>query len=412
MKNVVKLLMLFLCLAGSFSVLKAQIFTLSGEFRPRTEYRHGYKSLASPDMDAPFFTSQRTRLNLDYKNTAYQFFISLQDVRVWGTTPQLASSDGESTTLHQAYAKIFLNENFSLKAGRQEIAYDDQRIFGSVGWADQARSHDAFVFNYMKGKTKADLGLAFNFNMGASNYTALQYLWVNNDFGKFNSSLLFLNNGLENDKGDINYSQTIGTRSGYKSGKFAAFVNLYYQTGTNKNDMDINASLIGLDIKYKVSDSFSAGAGYERQSGTELGEIGKEDQGFTPFYGTNHKFNGHMDYFYVGFKPAAGLQDYFVNMSGKAKAVTYGAAIHYFMTAADIIDSDGKTNKSALGTEVDLNIGFPLAKGVGMKLGYSHMLPTDNMPLVKGGNGSTDETSNWAWMMIVVKPTLFTSKKE
>ena len=26
----------------------------------------------------------------------------------------------------------------------------------------------------------------------------------------------------------------------------------------------------------------------------------KENNSFTPFYGTNHKFNGHMDYFYVG----------------------------------------------------------------------------------------------------------------
>ena len=41
-------------------------FTLSGEFRPRAEFRHGYKTLSASDAEAAFFTSQRTRLNLYY----------------------------------------------------------------------------------------------------------------------------------------------------------------------------------------------------------------------------------------------------------------------------------------------------------------------------------------------------------
>ena len=37
-----------------------------------------------------------------------------------------------------------MNEKFAFKVGRQEINYDDARIFGNVDWAMQARSHDAF----------------------------------------------------------------------------------------------------------------------------------------------------------------------------------------------------------------------------------------------------------------------------
>ena len=41
-------------------------FTLSGELRPRTELSHGYSELAAQNQDASLFTSQRTRLNLQY----------------------------------------------------------------------------------------------------------------------------------------------------------------------------------------------------------------------------------------------------------------------------------------------------------------------------------------------------------
>jgi hypothetical protein len=41
---------------------------------------------------------------------------------------------------------------------------------------------------------------------------------------------------------------------------------------------------------------------------------------------------------------------------------------------------------------------------VNLKLGYSHMLGSDTMLALKGG--STDETSNWAWIMIDFHPSV------
>ncbi len=83
--------------------LQAQ-FTLSGEYRPRAEYRHGYRTLATDDMNPAFFIEQRARLNLDYISTGYQLKIVLQDVRTWGNEPQLVNDDGKWTTIHQAWA--------------------------------------------------------------------------------------------------------------------------------------------------------------------------------------------------------------------------------------------------------------------------------------------------------------------
>lgn len=63
-----------------------------------------------------------------------------------------------------------------------------------------------------------------------------------------------------------------------------------------------------------------------------------------------------------------------------------------------------------MGTEIDFVIGLKLAKDVYFNAGYSQMFATSTMEALKGG--SKDATSNWAWTMITIKPTLFTTKKE
>ena len=118
--------------------------TLSGEFRPRTEFRHGYKSVADSDQQHAIFTNQRSRLNLYYKTEGYQVKLIFQDVRIWGSQKQLVSNlsnsnqSGVLTGIHEAWGEAFLNKNWSLKFGRQEISYDDQRVFGANDWAQQA----------------------------------------------------------------------------------------------------------------------------------------------------------------------------------------------------------------------------------------------------------------------------------
>ena len=72
--------------------VKAQL-KIDTELRPRFEYRHGYKTLFPDNTDPAAFVSQRTRLNAGFKNEKLNFYLSLQDVRVWGDVPQLNSSD-------------------------------------------------------------------------------------------------------------------------------------------------------------------------------------------------------------------------------------------------------------------------------------------------------------------------------
>jgi hypothetical protein len=109
-------------------------FILSGEFRPRTEFSRGYKSLAVEDQNMSTATAQRTRLNALYSTDPVKAKLVLQDVRFWESQPQLVANEDYATSVHEAWAEVKLAENFSLKAGRQELVYDDSRIFGNVGW--------------------------------------------------------------------------------------------------------------------------------------------------------------------------------------------------------------------------------------------------------------------------------------
>jgi hypothetical protein len=60
---------------------------------------------------------------------------------------------------------------------------------------------------------------------------------------------------------------------------------------------------------------------------------------------------------------------------------------------------------SSLGIEADFGINFKLTDKFNVLAGYSHMLPTSTMEVLKGG--SKDQTNNWAWVSLVFKPEFF-----
>lgn len=404
-----------------FSTLLILITTISygqlkvdAELRTRSEYRHGVKTLIKDNQNAGLFTSQRTRLNFSQSIEKLNFYVSVQDIRVWGDVPQLNTTDANGLSLHQAWAEVLLDPNYSLKLGRQEIIYDDSRIFGNVGWAQQARSHDVAIFKYKRDGIKLDLGLAFNQskeNLTGTNlttpktYKAMQYAWLHKDWSNLSASFLFLNNGSNTNNG-LKYSQTVGTHLKSKQNNLQVAANLYYQFGTDKMNRDLSAYLVGLEGNYKVSTKTKLGLGIELQSGNDYDSNTSDNNAFTPLYGTNHKFNGFMDYFYVGnHANNVGLLDIYAKANFKLNEKSgLTAFVHNFSAAADINANVSKQ----LGTEIDLVYGYNFTKQIGFKAGYSQMFASQGMEVLKGT--SDNNTNNWAWLMVTIKPTLFTSK--
>jgi hypothetical protein len=389
----------------------------TGEIRPRTEYRHGLKSLFDSSKDAAFFTSQRTRLNLGYTQEKFRVGLSVQDVRVWGDVKQLNMSDKNKLMLHEAWGELIFNENFSLKVGRQELVYDDSRILGNVGWAQQARSHDLALFKFKTDeKGKFHVGFAVNNDMETlsrqlymTSYKNMQFAWYNRKSDQFDFSLLFMNVGLQRDKDtgpdedlETRYSQTFGTHMNYRPGKVALTGSLYAQTGKDGADNDLSAYMFDIGAKFPLGSNWKGNVGIQMLSGTDDDEM-EDNNSFTPLFGTNHKFNGHMDYFYVGNHVGdVGLTDIYGGLNYKKDKWSFGSAIHHFSTAADLIDTSGDKQDKYLGLEIDLSVGYKYSKNVLVKAGYSHMFASDSMEVLKGGDSG--ETQNWGWVMLVFKP--------
>lgn len=412
-----KTILTILCL-GVVMTTYAQEFEISTEIRSRFEYRHGYKTLIPNDEDAAAFVSQRTRLNLNYGSEKLRAYVVFQNVRVWGDVSTLSASDTNGIAIHEAWAELLLNPQLSLKFGRQELIYDDHRIFGSVGWAQQARSHDALVATYKPNtKNRLDLGLAMNANAETlfdidyvvNNYKAFQYLWYHTKLDAVDLSFLILNNGLaytdENDEQKVDYNQTIGSRFTYGKNKLKADASVYFQTG-NIADTDLSAFNIAANIHYKIKDKFKAGLGVEYLSGTDMNTTDNKLKSFNPWFGTNHKFNGLMDYFYVGnHTNSVGLLDLNATLGYQKNKFTAKFVPHLFSSAATVVDASGKEMNNTLGTELDLVFGYKWTKDISFNAGYSQMFATETMEVLKAGK--KDNTNNWAWLMITVKPSLF-----
>lgn len=473
--------LLLVVVFGSLAKESLAQFTLSGEIRPRAEYRNGYKMPMDSSQTNAFFIDQRTRLNFGYKISDYEFYVAVQDYRIWGNTGQMNLSDG-FLAIHEAWAKANFNDKWGLKLGRQEIKYDDDRIMGNVDWAQQARSHDAAVLQFKTDKTKLDFGVAFNQNAtglngtnytGPSTYRDMYYGWFNRKLGKkVDLSLLALTLGRQVDKTDtagnptkiINYVATTGTHTKFDFGKFKMALNGFYQFGsdvaTYTNSQNVTGSkgyaayLFGLDMNYAVKEEFNIILGYEAQSGTSQTDTtdayNSVNRNFNPVFGTNHKFNGYMDYFYVGSGHGnAGLQDAYLKFSFKKKEWTFGLDAHMFLTGlgVDILDNDSYTAevnklitagdftgatalkqrdfvyKPYLGTEIDLTIATKINKSVKIVGGFSYMLASPTLYALKGVNyydisasGSLRERdvpqNMWGYVMVVFKPTFLDGKKE
>lgn len=417
---------LFLVLLGDYA--NAQ-FSLSGEVRPRMEYLHGYSTLTDKDSDPAGYASQRTRINFNYSNERVKMGVSMQDVFLWGAQPQLFSTSN-TFSVHQAWGQYYLTPSLSIKLGRQELSYDDERIFGSSNWDQQGRSHDLALIRY-DGIVRVDIGAAFNQNerhlngayYNLNNYKMMQYVWLNTDlFDNTSLSLLFLNNGYqydykihedgqEHDATKNVFNQTVGGRLVSTPDDFKFYVSGYYTMGKDMTDRELSAYYVGLGAEYNLSDVFDIGLGWEHLSGTEQKDMlnnpdGYVNKSFNPFYGSSHKFNGFMDYFNASddWANSVGLNDMFITMQFSRRNFEVNLTGHTFLTATSVI-KDGNPNETMepyLGTELDLTLSYRLSKTSNVVLGYSQMFGSETLQAMKGGD--RDAFNNWAYLMFTFKP--------
>ncbi|MET6998064.1 alginate export family protein [Chitinophaga defluvii] len=426
-----KLLLLFI-MSGISSILYAQEFKIDGQLRPRLEVRNGFGQLrpSAPAADqTAAFISGRTRLNFLYNDAGnkVKFGLSLQDIRVWGDHPQTTLEENNNFGIHEGWAAILFSPEWDLKLGRQEINLDNARILGNLDWAQQARSHDAILLNY-SGVFNLKAGYALSAGKESlrkeiytiRNYKNLQFLWLNKKISHITISLLFLNNGMEYTKDSsqtgaagraVAYSQTIGARMEFRKALLGFNMEGYYQGG--KDDVHHTLSAYDLIAEAVVKpDKWQVTLGTEILSGTAATTTAQgENRSFNPLYGTNHKFNGYLDFFYVGgrYKDNAGLHDIYTTAVYMPDPFSIEAGLHLFNTMVKVVDKNGDQLNRYLGMEADIVAGYRLSPVVNVQGGFSVLSGTATLQTVAGGD--KNKLSTWGWLAVNITPTFLHIKK-
>ena len=461
--NLYKSILLGIALTiASQNMAKAQL-TVTGQVRPRTELRDGQGTLQKEGEESALFTSQRARLNVGFTGYRFKVFMALQDVRVWG---QDQSSINRTTTeanngvmLHEAWTELILNDtiskfqNISLKIGRQEIAYDDQKVLGGLDWLQQARRHDAVVFKFANKGWIFDLGAAFNQNKelnagtiyngiptayGAGTngigtmYKSFQYAYLGKKFFFGDLSFLFFKDDFNKYTNVTSGTPAVTTKvfgkgvwsrntTGlYYNVNITRKINLtgsyYHQFGDDKDGRSLSADLASITSTVQVGRKLFIGPGVDYLSGTDGTKAvtaTSESNLFDPLYGTPHKFWGGMDYFYVasGFGKQ-GLLNYFLKAKYNAKDnLVFFAELHGFESANTLSNGAGGTQNSYLGTELDLKMSYNFTKMINIEAGYSYMKATNSMASAQVKNVTNANLSpQWAYVALNIKPNFLAKK--
>lgn len=402
---------------------KINKFTIDAELMTRSELRYGGLPTDAEDTDnKAYFILERTRLALDYERTFLKAHITAQHNAIWGQAGK------GSFNIYEAWAQFTARNGMFAKIGRQVLSYDDERIIGSNDWAMTALSHDMIKLGWDSPIHNIHLMLAYNQNSESVNggtdyrygdkpYKTMQNLWYHYQHPRvpFGASLLFMNQGLQSEREEnlkkTYYQQLIGTYLSYKPRNWSAEGSFYYQLGKNESGIDIRAWMASAKGTYSPSMQWKLTAGYDYMSGDPFfavptgGGIGliqhKTIKGFSPLYGSHHKFYGAMDFFYVstyydGFTP--GLQNYYAGVTYKPiSKLKFDATYHYFAIATN-------TNnlKKELGHEVEFTAAYTPIKEVTVSLGYSYMRGSKTMEALK--RVDSERQLHWAWLSLNVKP--------
>jgi hypothetical protein len=399
-------------------------FTLSAELRPRGEFRKGYKVLPDENSEPAIFISQRSRINLGFKNEKIKAKISLQDVRVWGD--ETFKTDIPGFNLYEAWAEIPLCDSFSLKAGRQEFVYDNERLLSKSNWTQLGVTHNAALFSYKKNGLQVDLAGAFNqtgenifgtdYSFLNNNYKTLDFLWISKKINEhFKFSLLGIADGYQKEN-TTNTTYIRGTFGGIiehsKNEDFSIALRGFYQTGRLQTGQQIAAYYGSADISHTIHEKYTVIAGVEYISGTDATDTAnRKSNVFSTLYGSGHKFNGNLDYFTNMPKDTKGAGlinpylDFLIKFGEKSKI---RADFHYFFLQNNYL-INGDPVKKALGIEADLSYSYDISKDASVMAGFSVMNPTPQMEIFSGGDSNYYGT--WGFVMLTVKPTFFNSDK-
>lgn len=391
--------------------IEAQLLT-------RGEHNNGALKQRYEGQQSANYISERARLSFDFKRSDLELKASVQHTGLWGQD-DIRQTDGKAT-ISEAWAKMTFGRHFFAQIGRQQLAYDDERILGAQDWDMENFRHDALKLGYESWDLHHRVHLIVAMNQEKANrgdyyegpmpYKNMEGLWYHygSPMTPLDISLLALNVGYERGDeghGRTNYMQTFGTDISYSFGRPLSWNirgSFYYQMGKTSL-RQVEAFMASGNISYTFTPQrrFKLSAGYDYMSGNNYDN--PKWNAFNALYGSYHRFFGSMDFF--GNTLTWGLQDIKGSISSHiCKKVRLDLNYHYLMTATQITDL-----KKELGHEFDVELTAKLKKDVTLSAGYSTILGTETLDRIASGNHEVWQ--DWAWLQLNICPSaLFSSK--
>lgn len=402
-------------------------FVVDANVWSRGEYRNGGLPADNGRPEAVFLMSNAI-VQMNYKAGFLEMCFSPKFFGIWG------SSSTGALKIDEAWAGFRLKNGLFLRAGRQKLEYDDERIIGNDDWTMAINSQDILKAGFEHGRHKLHLLVAFNQNDentnggtiyidGSQPYKSMQTLWYHFDpIPQLGASLVVMNTGMQNpieaqtEINKVEYQQIFGAFADWHPSNFSLTASYYRQTGRNEHHLPIQAWMTSAEALWNASPQFDLGMGYFFMSGDEYyyvppeGAFGlslkKDVRGFNPIFGSHHEFYGAMDFFYVktyygGNTP--GLQDLHLGMAWRpAPQLGFDAKYHLLATGIKLQDIG-----RILGHELELNVSWKPMKDLKLMAGYSFMKGTRTMEHLK--RTSNKNNLHWGWLMLVVTPEFFRS---
>lgn len=421
MKQILSRILISIIIFIAFiSEMNAQ-FSIKAQYRNRFEIRDGYKAIVEAGTSPAIFISQRTRLTFEYKNKFLKLKFTPQDVRLWGDE-DIATSTGvfgnkSSLDLYEAYVQIKLTEPFWISIGRQQLAYDNQRLLAARNWNQLGISYDAMVAKYntsgwqfhLAGSWNTLLETFLNNYYPSDRIKTLNYLWVHKKISQgFELSFLHIASGkTESDTTNkLYFRQTSGLYINYFKNNFSANADMYYQYGKNNTGSSVSAFLLDADVSCSLG-KVRPGIGMGYLSGNHtIGSSRKVDRLFDVLYGARHRYFGNMDYFrdFRKHTQDGGLVDLYVYLEYQVcPSLLIRNSGHYFSLA--------QTNPNTpvhkyLAFENDLVLKYIFRTWGALEGGYSFMILTASLKELQ--QTCSEKTPQFIYLQLTIKPLLYT----
>ncbi|HRI12397.1 MAG TPA: alginate export family protein [Verrucomicrobiota bacterium] len=392
------------------------------------------------------YTLFRTRVWVGYSPTEWisgyvQAQSSLQ--QNWGGDPPPGANG--PIGLYQYWATLGNPKEFpvTLKAGRQELVYGDERLIGNANWENVGRVFDAAKLRYTHGQFWVDAfasSVVLPVNQGTDIVNWDEVFWglyaqTKGLIPKGTAEFYFLgdnaNTDSQNNVGTVQRGNsprdiyTLGTHlksvpgalNGWDydvelAGQLGQF---QYPRGTpvvvNGKKLDQTSYAMHFEGGYTLTNAWAKprfGLIFNQASGDD-DPLDEKHETFVNLFPTNHKFYGAMDFFsWQNMREIAATSTWYP--VGKLKA-TLNFHVFWLQTTEDFSYNATQAarttggygirpnNSSGFGQELDLILSYPIRKFGAIEGGFGHFFTGDYVDESLANTGGTHD-ANWCYVQL------------